>query len=129
MTQETATQNIKNQLKHTIKKRKIEELKSKPMYGQFYWELERTSTGKEKSLVWLCSSGLKGETKSLIITAQDQALTIYHQTNITMQQTASKCSLCYTAEEHIKHTVARCTTHVPSEYTHRHNRLHPLDDM
>jgi hypothetical protein len=38
---------------------------------------------KEKSLGWLCSSGLKGEMESLIIAAKDQALNKhYHHRNI-----------------------------------------------
>jgi hypothetical protein len=64
MTQETAGQNIKNQLKSSMENKKIEELKRKPMHGQFYRDLERPSV--DKSLVWLCHSGLKGETESLI---------------------------------------------------------------
>jgi hypothetical protein len=35
MTQVTAAQNIKNQLKPCIKSKKTEEPKSKPMHGQF----------------------------------------------------------------------------------------------
>jgi hypothetical protein len=41
MTQETAAQNIKNQLKSTIENEKIEALERKPMHGQFYCDLER----------------------------------------------------------------------------------------
>jgi hypothetical protein len=41
MSQETAAQNIKNQLKSTIENEKIETLERKPMHGQFYWDLER----------------------------------------------------------------------------------------
>ena len=37
------------------------------MHGHFYWDLERPSVDKEKSLVWLYDSGLKGEIESLII--------------------------------------------------------------
>jgi hypothetical protein len=61
MTQESAAQNIKNQLKSSIEKEKTEELKMKPMHGQFYRELVRPSVGKEKSLAWLCGSGRNGE--------------------------------------------------------------------
>jgi hypothetical protein len=46
MTQETAAQNIKNQLKSSIDCKKIEELKSQSMYGQFYRDLERPSVDK-----------------------------------------------------------------------------------
>jgi len=45
-------------------------IKRKPMHGQFYQDLERSSLDTERSLVWLCSSGLEGETKSLKILAQ-----------------------------------------------------------
>jgi len=41
------------------------------MHGRFYRDLERPSVDKEKSLAWLCGSGLKGEMESLIITAED----------------------------------------------------------
>jgi len=79
MTQETAAQNIKNQLKSSTEKEKTEELRRKPMHGQFYWDNERPSVDKEKSKVWLCCSGLKGEIENLIIAAQDKALnTRYH---------------------------------------------------
>jgi hypothetical protein len=82
MTQETAAQNINNQLTSNNEKDKIEELKSKPIHGQFYRDLERPSVYKEKSLAWLYSSDLKQEMVSLITAAQDQALNKhYHQNN------------------------------------------------
>ena len=53
------------------------------MHGQFYHDLEKPSVDKEKSLAWLCSSGLKGEIKSSVIAAQYRALdTHYYQMNM-----------------------------------------------
>jgi len=37
------------------------------IHGLFYWDLERPPVDKEKYLVWLCDSGLKGDRESLII--------------------------------------------------------------
>jgi hypothetical protein len=51
MTQETDAQNIKNQLKSSIENEKTEELKRKPIHGQFYWDLEKPSVDEKKSLV------------------------------------------------------------------------------
>jgi hypothetical protein len=39
MTQETAAQNIKNQLKSRFENEKMEKFKKKPVHGQFYWGL------------------------------------------------------------------------------------------
>jgi hypothetical protein len=80
------------------------------MHGHFNWDLERPSVDKDKSLVWLCSSGLMGEAESLMTAAQDLALNMhYHQRNIMEQPIDSKCRKCCKAEEHIKHIVAECT--------------------
>jgi len=93
------------------------------MHGQFCWDLERTSVDREKSLVWVCSWGLKGEMERLIIAAQDQApSTCYHQKNIMKRPVDSTCRISYKAE-HIKHIVAGCITLVPSEYTKRHYKV------
>jgi len=71
--------------------------------------------------MWLCSSGLKEETESLTIVAQDKALnTCYHQRNIMKQPTDSKCKIWYKAE-HIKRIVTGCAIFAPSEYTNRQN--------
>jgi hypothetical protein len=50
MTQETATQNIKNQLKSSTENEKMEGHMRNPMHGQFYWVHERPSVDKEKFL-------------------------------------------------------------------------------
>jgi len=46
MRQETAAQNINNQLKCNIENKKIEKIEKKPMHGQFYQHLERPSANK-----------------------------------------------------------------------------------
>ena len=95
MRQETAAQNINNQLKSSTENEKTGEMKKKPMHGKFYQQLERPSADKEKSLVWLSSSGLMGEMESLIIAAQDQALNMrYHQRNIMKQPVDNKYRMC-----------------------------------
>jgi hypothetical protein len=50
MTQDTAAQNFKNQLKSSIEIKKIEELKRKSLCGQFYRDFEILSVDKERSL-------------------------------------------------------------------------------
>jgi hypothetical protein len=65
------------------------------MHGKFYQDPEGPSVYKENSLAWLCSSGLKGEMKSLIIAAQDQALIVlYYQRNIMKQPIDSNRNMC-----------------------------------
>jgi len=85
MIQETADTNVKDELKFGIENEMVEQLMRKPVHGKFYWDLGRPSLGREKYLVWLCSSSLRGETGSLIIVAQDQALNLrYNLRNIMM---------------------------------------------
>ena len=53
------------------------------MHGQFYWDLERPSVDKEKYLVWLCDSGLKGYIESLIIQPK-----IKHSIHVFIKETS-----------------------------------------
>jgi hypothetical protein len=48
MKQETAAQNIRNQLKSSIESKMIEELKRKPVHGRFDQDLEKPSGDKRK---------------------------------------------------------------------------------
>ena len=99
MIQETADTNIKDQLQFSTENETAEELTRKAVHGKFYWDLERPSVDREKYLICLCSSSLKGETESLIIAAQDQALNMrYHPRNIVNQLIDSMCRMCCEAE-------------------------------
>jgi hypothetical protein len=60
MTQKLLPKISRINLKSSPENKKIQELKRKPIHGQFYRDLERPSIDKEKSL-GLCSSDLKGE--------------------------------------------------------------------
>ena len=115
---------MENQLQHSTGNKKIEELKRKPRHGKFYWQLERLSVANEKSMMWVCSSGLKGEMGGLMVAAQDQALSMqYHQRYIMKQPIVSNCRMCYKAEEPMKHIVVECTTLAPSEYSNRCSKV------
>ena len=86
--------------------------------------LKKSSVDKKKSLVWLCSSGLKGEMENLIIATQHRALnTHFHQRNMMNHTVDSICRMCYNAEEHMRHTVGGCTTLAPPEYANRHSNV------
>jgi hypothetical protein len=101
MKHKTAAQNIKNKLKSSTDNETTEELRSKTTRWQFYRNLGRPSVNKEISLAWLCSSGMKGETESVIIASQYQPLkTYYRQMNIMKQTTDSKCRMCCKTETH-----------------------------
>jgi hypothetical protein len=61
MTQETAAQNVKNQLKSSIDYKKTEELNSQSMHGKFYQDLERPSIDKRKIPGFVMSLRSKGK--------------------------------------------------------------------
>ena len=72
---------------------------------------------------WLRSAGLKAETESLIIAAQDQSLATrsYHH-RIIKDGTDPQCRLCGKYEETIDHIVSGCPVLAKTEYIERHNK-------
>ena len=86
--------------------------------------LKRQELIKEMTVSWLNRSGLKGETESLVMEAQDQVLkTKYHQKHLLKQDLSSTCRLCHRSEEHVGHIIAGCQMLAPTEYTERHNKV------
>lgn len=111
-------------LKNSIEEHRVAHVKNKPLHGQILRQLDKPFVDKEASLAWLRSSDLKGETESLIIAAQDQALnTRYHQRKIIGLEIDSKCRMCSSKEETISHILSGCTTLAATEYTYRHNKI------
>ena len=66
---------IKVKYKAGYNKKLNQKWRSKPQHGQFPKLIDRDNVDKEQSFQWMKHSGLKGETESLIISAQDQAIT------------------------------------------------------
>ena len=56
------------------------------MHGQYAQVLESEQIDKKKSIAWLCSTGLKETTESLIIAAQDQTLATNYYKNKILKQ-------------------------------------------
>lgn len=116
--------NLVCELKTKIENERISKITSKPLHGRFFKQLQETHINKELTVKWLNDGRMKGETESLLIAAQDQALnTRFHQRHILHQPVASVCRLCFKAEEHISHLVSGCEALAATEYLQRHNRV------
>ena len=48
--------------------------REKPMHGQYAREMKNETVDAELTFQWLKNGSLKGETESLIVAAQDQAI-------------------------------------------------------
>lgn len=92
------------QLESCAEWQKVELLKSMQMHGRFYWDLDRPA-GDKKSINGMAMQLWSGETESLIIAAQVQAVnTRYHRKN--------RSRIHNKAEEHVS-----CTTPTHSKVT------------
>ena len=72
----------------------------------------------------LCSAGLKGQTESFVITAQDQSLfTAKQQVKIIKNGADENCRFCEKFKETLNHLVPGCPKMTPNKYSERHGRV------
>lgn len=98
--------------------------KNKEMHGQLQRQMEELNADLDMSFDWLRKGDIKGETESLIIAAQDQALrTKSMEVRIHRTSTDSKCRICKEMEETVEHIISGCPILAQNEYIERHNKL------
>jgi hypothetical protein len=82
-------------IKTTIARNLKERWEAKRLHGQFPRSLDERLINKEQSYQWLKFGDIKGETESVIMAAQDQAIsTNYFKKKVLKQEIESKCRLC-----------------------------------
>ena len=104
-------------------RKKIErqqEWKDKTLHGQFLRQTD-DEAGKERWM-WLKGTGIKRETDSLILAAQEQAIrTNAIKAKIDNTQEESKCRMCGKVDETVNHIVSECNMLAQREYKRRHD--------
>lgn len=110
--------------KKAIAENTKEKWEKKRMHGQYPRSLDDTLVDKEQTYRWLKFGGIKGETESLIVAAQDQAIsTNYFKRKILKEEIGSKCRLCKEYEETIDHLTSGCPVLAKNEYIVRHDKV------
>ena len=100
----------------TIRKQKWE---GKQLYGRF--KRLTNNISYQKTWTWLRKGNLQRETESLLIAAQDNAITTYHiKARIDKTQQNSKCRLCGDKDETINHIISECSKLAQKEYKVRY---------
>ena len=111
-------------MKDSIAEKTKERWHGKRMRGQLPRNLDEKLVDIEQSYRWLKSGDIKGETKSTIVAAQDQAIsTNYFKNKILKEEIESKCRLCKQHEETIDHLTSGCPTLAKNEYLMRHDKV------
>ena len=103
------------EVKETVKqykdrraKERKENWKEKVLHGQFIRQTEEIA-GEER-WKWLKNSGIKRETETLILAAQEQAIrTNLIKAKIDKTQEDSRCRMCGKVDETINHLISECS--------------------
>jgi hypothetical protein len=78
----------------------------------------------EQSYRWLKFGDIEGETKSIIVAAQDQAISTNHfKRKILKEEIESRCRLCKEYEETIDHLTSGCPILAKNEYVIRYVKV------
>jgi len=94
------------------------------MLGQLPRNLDEKLVDIEQSYCWLKSGDIKGEIKSTIVAAQDQAIsTNYFKNKILKEEIESKYRLCKQHEETIYHLTLGCPILAKNKYLMRHDKV------
>lgn len=109
-----------------LKKRKKETRKrnwrGKKLHGQFVTQTDEMS-GADR-WTWLQKGTLKRQTECLIMAAQEQSLrTNTIKVQIDRSQTDSKCRVCKTENETVRHIVSGCSKLAQRDYKRRHDMV------
>ena len=73
---------------------------------------------------WMKDTGLKGETKGIIIAKQDRALNIrYYCKHVMTQGATDKCRIYHSKPETLEHIILGSQTLAPDKYLGRHNMV------
>ena len=99
----------------TTRKQKLE---GKQLYGRFK---RLINISHQKTWTWLRKGNLKRETESLLIAAQNNAITNHIKARIDKTQQNSKCRLCGGRDETINHIISKCNKLAQKEYKARHD--------
>jgi hypothetical protein len=101
-----------------------EKWKRKRMRGLFPHSLNDMLADREQTYRWLKFIDIKGETESLIVTAQDHALsTNYFKREVLKEETEGKCQLCKEYEETIDHLTSGYPILVKNENIIRRDKI------
>ena len=111
-TNTTYARRTKAKAKHQGRQQLRSKWGSKALHGNYPQRVKQADVDQDKTHRWLKAAGLKAETESLIVAAQDQSLpTRWYQHNILKKpEVDPKCRL------------SGCPELAKTEYTHRHNK-------
>lgn len=119
------TKSVK-EMKQTSESEGLKNFKStwkKGLFGQHLLRASNDDVDSNKNPISGCS-GLKNETKGLIMAAKDQSLlTRNYQANLMEKGADERCRICTPYEETIDHLILWCPKLVPNEYLNRYNRV------